>query len=156
MNREPTMQDVANLSPVYIWLHRIVLLATAIMIVLAGIFSVVRAVTVNPIYFLLFLNIFISAVMTGLTNLWYRKGLLGMNNHWLLVVAGIVIIWQCIATDIYVFNAPAPYSTLNESLTYNWTALYTNTDTVSTIKILTEIVTEIATKISNDNSTQIL
>ena len=31
-----------------------------------------------------------------------------MNNHWVLIVVGVVIIYQCIATDIYVFHATPP------------------------------------------------
>jgi len=137
MNREPTMQDVANLSPAYVWLHRIVVSCTTIMIILAGVFCVIKAASINTIYFLLFMNILISAIMAGLTLLWYKKGHIGMNNHWILLIVGIVVIWQCIATDIYVFNAPAPHSQTNDTFpTTNWT------EWTSTTEWTTETMTE--------------
>jgi len=121
MNREPTMQDVANISPTYIWMHRIVVFSAAIMIVLAAIFCIIRGACCNSIFFLLFMNILFSGVMAGLTLMWYKKGHIGMNNHWVIVVVGLIIIWQCLTTDIYVFHAP--YSSANGSLPLNWTTI---------------------------------
>jgi hypothetical protein len=40
------------------------------------------------------------------------------DKHWFLLVVCIVLIWQCIVTDIYVFNIPPPSQReSNETLT---------------------------------------
>jgi len=106
MQTQPTMHNVANISRTYIWVHRIVVGSVGIMLILAAIFCIVKGSTNNSIFFMLFVNILLSALITSMTTRWYIKGDIGMENHWVLVAVSVIIIWQCIATDIYVFNVP--------------------------------------------------
>jgi len=120
MPEQLNMHDVASISRTYLWILRFVVASTSIMIVIAGVFCLVKGASTNSIYILLLVNILISTLMAGTAVCWYRKGDIGMNNHWVLIVVGVAIIYQCIATDIYVFHAAPPGPAYNGT-TSNWT-----------------------------------
>jgi hypothetical protein len=103
---EPLFYDV---SPKWTWVVRITGIIALLMVVLAFIFCIVRAETQHNLYFyLLACNIIMSFLLGSVNAWWYRNGHLSADKYWFLLTVAVVIIWQCIATDIYVFHLPSP------------------------------------------------
>lgn len=102
---EPIYYDV---SPKIVNALRVLGAITVFMVVLAFIFTLVQAAH-NHNFYMLAINIVLTSLV-GLANVyWYWKGQLAADKHWYMLLVGLVIIWQCIATDIYVFHLPTPH-----------------------------------------------
>ncbi|XP_022080210.1 uncharacterized protein LOC110973600 [Acanthaster planci] len=83
---------------------------TAFMIVLSVIFCFIRG-HVDFTYYLMAINILISAIIILFSCFWYKTGDLDPTKWWFLILVGTVVIFQCITTDIYVFQHENPNST---------------------------------------------
>lgn len=101
---EPIYYDV---SPKIVNALRVLGGITAFMVVLSFILTLVQASSNNRNFYMLTFNIVLTSFV-GLANVyWYWKGQLAADKHWYMLLVGLVIIWQCIATDIYVFHLPS-------------------------------------------------
>ncbi|GFO18686.1 hypothetical protein PoB_004519100 [Plakobranchus ocellatus] len=92
-----------ELSPKLVLLVRVVNVVTLIMVVLSVIFCFVQ-VKENTSYYLLVVNLAISALVFLVVNWWYRNGDLGSEKYWFILVICTVIFLQCISTDMFVFK----------------------------------------------------
>lgn len=111
--RSPDSEPIYyEISPKIVIALRTLFVVTLLMVVLAFIFTLVQA-THNHAFYMLTCNIIFTS-MVGLTNVyWYWKGQLAPDKHWYMMLVGLVIIWQCIATDIYVFHGPRHSQVVN-------------------------------------------
>ncbi|XP_030834953.1 uncharacterized protein LOC115921555 isoform X1 [Strongylocentrotus purpuratus] len=57
-----------------------------------------------------FVNLVISCVIISFLLWWYRTGDLSANKFWFIILVASVIIFQCITTDIFVFNHEQYYA----------------------------------------------
>lgn len=116
-SRSPDSEPIYHeISPRIVLGLRILGLVTAAMVVLAFIFTLVQAAH-NHVFYMLTCNIILTSLV-GLTNVyWYWKGQLSPEKHWYMLLLGFVIIWQCIATDIYVFHGRGETQITTEATT---------------------------------------
>ncbi|GFS04752.1 hypothetical protein ElyMa_002919400 [Elysia marginata] len=112
-----------ELSPKLVLLVRVVNVATLVMVALSVIFCFVQ-VKENTSYYLLVVNLAISALVFLVVNWWYRSGDLGSEKYWFILVICTVILLQCISTDMFVFKkeqhrhtTPAPPRT---TVPFSW------------------------------------
>ncbi|CAL1534228.1 unnamed protein product [Lymnaea stagnalis] len=92
-----------ELSPKLILLVRAVNGVTLVMVVIAFILCFVQGHK-NGSYYLLVCNLIISAIVSSVVNWWYKSGDLGSEKYWFVIFVSVVIIFQCLSTDIFVFK----------------------------------------------------
>lgn len=92
-----------ELSPKLVLLVRVINVVTLVMVALSVIFCFVQ-VKENTSYYLLVVNLAISALVFLVVNWWYRSGDLGSEKYWFILVICTVVIIQCISTDMFVFK----------------------------------------------------
>ncbi|XP_063969274.1 uncharacterized protein LOC129282167 [Lytechinus pictus] len=92
-----------EISPVMLWMRRIFSAVTIIMVALAMLFCLIQG-KVDGTFYLLFVNLVISCVIISFLLWWYRTGDLSADRFWFIILVASVIIFQCITTDIFVFN----------------------------------------------------
>ncbi|KAK3729540.1 hypothetical protein RRG08_044055 [Elysia crispata] len=92
-----------ELSPKLVLLVRVINVVTLVMIALSVIFCFVQ-VKENTSYYLLVVNLAISALVFLVVNWWYRSGDLGSEKYWFILVICTVVVLQCISTDMFVFK----------------------------------------------------
>ncbi|BFZ17270.1 hypothetical protein BsWGS_20309 [Bradybaena similaris] len=113
-----------ELSPKLILAVRIVNVITLVMVIIAIILCIVQASGVNGSYYLLLCNIVISGLVCLVVNWWYRKGDLGSEKYWFILLVAAVILFQCITTDLFVFKSnevPVGLTTTPSHTTFNRT-----------------------------------
>jgi hypothetical protein len=137
-------QSSSGLSPTYIWVLRIVVGCTVIMVLMSSIMSFVRGAS-NPMFILLGVNVIVSGLIAGWSSWCYQSGHMSLNTHWFLLLVGLVVIWQCIATNIYVFNLPLRQSFVNMTDVTNSTADVTGYVTDWTTMTITTTTTKLDT-----------
>ncbi|XP_077998989.1 uncharacterized protein LOC144451942 [Glandiceps talaboti] len=82
---------------------------TAVMVVIAMIFCLARGAEHTRLYLLL-VNLIISSIVGLAVAWWYKKEDLSTDKIWFLALVASVIVFQCITTDIYVWNHHSPNS----------------------------------------------
>ncbi|XP_033643740.1 uncharacterized protein LOC117303634 [Asterias rubens] len=80
---------------------------TSFMILLSVVFCLARG-KYDYTFYLMAINVLISAIIILFTCFWYKSGDLDPSKWWFLIVVSAVIIFQCITTDIYVFQHENP------------------------------------------------
>ncbi|XP_071496660.1 uncharacterized protein [Diadema setosum] len=96
-----------EISPAKLWSRRIFSGITILMVLLAMLFCLIKGKG-DGTFYLLFVNILISCVILVFLLWWYRTGDLVEGKFWFIVLVASVIIFQCITTDIFVFNHTNP------------------------------------------------
>ncbi|KAK0049123.1 hypothetical protein Bpfe_021402 [Biomphalaria pfeifferi] len=92
-----------EINPKTVLIVRIVNAITLIMILIAVIACFVQGHK-NSFYYLLVCNLIISILVYLVVNWWYRTGDLGSEKYWFVLLLNVVIIFQCISTDTFVFK----------------------------------------------------
>ncbi|XP_059152832.1 uncharacterized protein LOC131938718 [Physella acuta] len=113
-----------ELTPKLVWIVRLINVATLCMMVIAVILCFVQGHK-NGSFYLLVCNLIISAIVCGVVNWWYKSGDLGSEKYWFVILVAVVIFFQCISTDVFVFKEePPPAMTTTPSPhTLNWTTM---------------------------------
>ncbi|XP_030834954.1 uncharacterized protein LOC115921555 isoform X2 [Strongylocentrotus purpuratus] len=109
MDSSPSGPVYHEISPMMLWLRRIYSGITIIMVALAMLFCLIKGKG-DGTFYLLFVNLVISCVIISFLLWWYRTGDLSANKFWFIILVASVIIFQCITTDIFVFNHEQYYA----------------------------------------------
>ncbi|XP_038060610.1 uncharacterized protein LOC119731510 [Patiria miniata] len=96
-----------EVAPEKVLATKVYIALTVAMIVLSVIFCLVRG-QYDFTYYLMAVNILISAIIILFSCFWYKTGDLDPTKWWFLILVGTVVIFQCITTDIYVFQHENP------------------------------------------------
>lgn len=114
-DREALMGEI---SPKLTLTVRLIGIGTLLMVILAFIFCIVRAETQpNKFLYLLACNMLLSCFIGGINAWWYKQGHLTSDKYWYVLIVATVIIWQCIATDVYAFHSSSRYVPHNGTTT---------------------------------------
>lgn len=102
-----------EVSPNIVLLLRFFNFLVIVMIVLSFVFCLVQGHDGKQTFYLLACNTVISLFCGCVVNWWYRQGDLGPEKYWYIFLLGLVIIFQCVTTDMYVFHGPLPSDSSN-------------------------------------------
>ncbi len=80
---------------------------TSFMILLSVVFCLAQG-KFDYTFYLMAINVLISAIIILFTCFWYKSGDLDASKWWFLILVSAVVIFQCITTDIYVFQHESP------------------------------------------------
>ncbi|XP_072051631.1 uncharacterized protein [Amphiura filiformis] len=91
-------------SPTLVLAGKIYAGVTGVMVLLAILFCFIQGAKVDGTFNLLGVNLIISTIVIGFLLWWYKTGDLAPDKLWFIVLVASIILFQCITTDIYVFN----------------------------------------------------
>ncbi|PVD38838.1 hypothetical protein C0Q70_01462 [Pomacea canaliculata] len=122
-----------ELSPTIVWSVRIVNAAVTVLVLITFILCVVKG-NDNSSYYLLACNTLISTFVGIVINWWYRRGDLGSELFWYILVVGFVLAFQCITADIFIYKVttpePTPAPVTNSTRIYTWASFRPNNSLV--------------------------
>ncbi|XP_013414926.1 uncharacterized protein LOC106176894 [Lingula anatina] len=129
-----------DVSPTLIYGSKVFGVVTCLMVVIAFIICLVTGAKNNTFY-LMATNLLISTFVGAVVTWWYRKGDLASDKIWFIILVCAVIVFQCITTEIYVFNVqyvdndvstPAP-PRINTTAHHNMTTRHMMQQDVTTV-----------------------
>ncbi|KAL8601486.1 hypothetical protein ACOMHN_000428 [Nucella lapillus] len=108
-----------ELSPKLVSLVRVVNVLVLLMVGITFIMCLVQGGKASA-YYLLACNTVISAFVGIVVNWWYKSGDLGSEKYWYILVVATVLLFQCITTDVFIFNAVEETQAPTTTQSFTW------------------------------------